>query len=80
MHLVNEQYVNLVHYPWNKKTGLHGSVWSYDTFVPIMFAGPGIAPRTVARLVGPQDIAAYLGIKPPSGSVGKVLYEVMERK
>ncbi len=82
VHLIGGQYVNLVHYPWNKKTGLHGSVWSYDTFVPIFFAGPGIKPQMVARRVGPHDIAPtianYLGIKPPSGSVGNPLAEVVQ--
>jgi len=61
---------------------MHGSPYSYDTYVPIMFAGPGIKRATVNRLVGPEDIAAtvtnYLGIKPPSGSVGDVLPEVVD--
>jgi predicted AlkP superfamily pyrophosphatase or phosphodiesterase len=61
---------------------MHGSPYSYDTYVPIMFAGPGIAPAIVSRLVGPEDIAEtvtnYLGIKPPSGSVGTVLTEVVD--
>lgn len=62
---------------------MHGSPYSYDTYVPIMFAGPGIKKGAVVnRLVGPEDIAAtvaaYLGTKPPSGSVGTVLYEVVD--
>ncbi len=61
---------------------MHGSPYSYDTYVPIMFAGPGIKPAVVSRLVGPEDIAAtvtnYLRIKPPSGSVGEVLTEVVD--
>jgi hypothetical protein len=60
----------------------HGSVWDYDTFVPIFFSGPGIGPETVNRPVTPYDIAATLsarlGIKPPSGSVGNPLPEVLE--
>ncbi|MDA2932347.1 alkaline phosphatase family protein [Nitrospinae bacterium AH-259-F20] len=59
----------------------HGSPYSYDAHVPIMFAGPGIKPQTVYRLVAPADIAptlsAFLGIKPPSGSVGTPLIEVL---
>ncbi len=82
VHLVNEQHVNLVQHPWHKKAGLHGSVWSYDTFVPIMFAGPGVQHQQVARLVGPHDIAptiaTFLGIKAPSGAVGQPLVEVLE--
>ena len=43
-------------------------------------AGSGVAAQTISRPVGPQDIAAtiaaYLEIKPPSGSVGVPLVEV----
>ena len=61
----------------------HGSPWNYDTFVPIFFAGRGISQAEVGRAVTPYDIApslsALLGIKPPSGSVGNPLPEVLER-
>jgi arylsulfatase A-like enzyme len=60
----------------------HGSPWNYDTFVPIFFAGHGIEPASVNRPVTPYDIAptlsARLGIKPPSGTVGEPLSEVVE--
>jgi predicted AlkP superfamily pyrophosphatase or phosphodiesterase len=60
---------------------IHGSPWRYDTYVPILFAGPGIPNLKVSRHVAPYDIAPtlanYLGIKPPSGSVGEVLVEVV---
>lgn len=59
----------------------HGSPWSYDTFVPIFFAGKGISSDTVYRPVTPYDIAptlsASVGARPPSGAVGTVLPEVM---
>jgi len=59
----------------------HGSPWSYDTYVPIVFAGAGLQPETIDRRVHTIDIAptlaAYLGIKPPSGSVGNVLGDVL---
>jgi len=59
----------------------HGSPWTYDTFVPIMFAGHGVPAARVHRPVATVDIAptlsAYLGIKPPSGSVGRILGEVV---
>lgn len=62
----------------------HGSPWAHDTFVPILFAGPGIRPRVVHRPVAPTAIAgtlaAYLGIKPPSGAVGEVLVEILEAR
>jgi predicted AlkP superfamily pyrophosphatase or phosphodiesterase len=60
----------------------HGSPYSYDTHVPILIAGPGIAPGTVTRPVAPRDIAptisTYLDIALPSASVGNVLFEVFE--
>ncbi|MDH3636979.1 MAG: alkaline phosphatase family protein [Gammaproteobacteria bacterium] len=62
-------------------SAMHGSPYTYDTYVPIMFAGPGIGQQRIDRPVAPRDIAptitAYLGIKPPSGSVGTPLTEVL---
>ena len=60
----------------------HGSPWTYDTYVPIMFAGAGIGPKTISRAVTPYDIAptltAYLGAKPPSAAIGTPLPEVLQ--
>jgi predicted AlkP superfamily pyrophosphatase or phosphodiesterase len=59
----------------------HGSPWNYDTYVPVVFAGAGLEPAVVDRRVLTVDIAAtlaaFLGIKPPSGSVGDPLEEVL---
>jgi predicted AlkP superfamily pyrophosphatase or phosphodiesterase len=59
----------------------HGSPWNYDTYVPIVFAGANLAPQTIDRKVLTVDVAAtlsaYMGIKPPSGSVGVPLVEVL---
>ena len=59
---------------------IHGSPWKYDTYVPVLFAGPGVPRARISRRVAPYDIAptlaAYLGVKPPSGSIGMVLEEV----
>ena len=61
----------------------HGSPWNYDTYVPIVFAGAGLAPMTVDRRVHTVDIAptlaAYFGTKIPSGSVGEPLEEVLRK-
>jgi len=61
---------------------MHGTPWAYDTYVPIIFFGPGIAASTVFRTVHPVDVAptlaAYLGVKPPSSSVGTPLKEVLQ--
>lgn len=59
----------------------HGSPWRYDTYVPVIFAGAGLKPQSVSRAVTPYDIAstlsAYLGVKPPSASIGQTLAEVL---
>lgn len=66
----------------DSNAAMHGSLHRYDTHVPLMFAGPGIGKGTVYREVAPRDLAptlsAYLGIAPPSGSVGVLLEEVWE--
>ncbi len=63
---------------------IHCSPWTYDTYVPLFFAGYGIPGQQIARPVTPYDIAAtianLLEIKPPSGSVGIPLIEVLKKK
>jgi predicted AlkP superfamily pyrophosphatase or phosphodiesterase len=60
---------------------MHGSPWSYDSHVPLIFAGPGIAPGRVDRLVHPIDVAptlsALLQLSPPAAAQGSVLTEVI---
>ncbi len=59
----------------------HGSPWTYDTYVPIVFAGAGLKPKRVARRIYTVDIAptlsAFINIKPPSGATGQVLKEII---
>lgn len=59
----------------------HGSPWSYDTFVPVMFAGMDVKAQSVYRRVRTVDVAttlsAFVGTKRPSGSRGDVLIEVL---
>lgn len=61
----------------------HGSPWRYDSFVPVMFAGAGLQPRTVNRAITPYDIAPtlanFLGVKQPSATIGTPLVEVLDR-
>jgi len=61
----------------------HGSPWRYDTFVPVVFAGNGLAAKTVFREVQTVDIALtlskYLKIKAPSGATGSPLTEVLDQ-
>jgi len=60
----------------------HGSPWRYDSFVPVVFAGADIRPQKIHRRIVTVDIArtlaAYLGIKPPSGSTGSILQEILQ--
>ena len=60
---------------------MHGSPYACDTFVPVLFAGPGVPKgATVHRRISPRDvaptIASYLRIDAPNGSTGSVLPEV----
>jgi predicted AlkP superfamily pyrophosphatase or phosphodiesterase len=61
----------------------HGSPWRYDTYVPVVFAGAGLSAQTVDRRVQTVDVAVtlstYMGIRPPSGSVGEPLLEVLDK-
>ena len=65
-----------------KVASTHGSPWRYDSFVPIVFAGMDLKPGKVNRKVLTVDVAptlsAFIGVKPPSGSVGEVLPELFE--
>ncbi|UWQ93891.1 alkaline phosphatase family protein (plasmid) [Rhodobacteraceae bacterium M382] len=59
----------------------HGSPWTYDTHVPLIFSGPGIKAGNVSRRVETVDVAptvtTYLGTKMPSGATGTALPEAM---
>jgi predicted AlkP superfamily pyrophosphatase or phosphodiesterase len=63
---------------------MHGSPWSYDTHVPVIFAGHDIEPAQVDRLVQPADVAptlsAFLGLVHPAGAQGSVLPEALGAK
>jgi len=63
-------------------SGSHGSPWAYDTHVPIIFMGPGIESGRIGRRVDTVDvaptIAAYLGVRQPSGTRGGVLPEIAD--
>lgn len=63
-------------------TCTHGSLWNYDTFVPVIFAGMDLKPQKIYRKIETVDVArtlsAYVNVKPPSGANGKILTEVLE--
>lgn len=62
----------------------HGSPWTYDTHVPIIFSRPDITAQRISRRVETVDVAptvaAYLKIKAPSGSRGDVLDEALHAR
>lgn len=63
---------------------MHGSPYTYDTHVPMIFAGADLKRMRISRPVEPADIAAtlseYLGNCFPSGCVGEPLEEVLKQK
>lgn len=58
----------------------HGTTFSYDAHVPIIFMGPGVRPGIFYQAIAVNDIAptlaTILSIEIPSGSVGRVLSEI----
>jgi hypothetical protein len=58
----------------------HGTPFRYDTHVPVIFMGPGIAAGHYYEKIAVNDIAptlaAIAGVQEPSGSVGRVLQEM----
>jgi hypothetical protein len=68
----------------NYYAAMHGSPYSYDTYVPVAVFAPGVAPKMSFEPVAPGQIAptlaALLRIKPPSGcSCGPPLPYVVPR-
>ena len=61
----------------SKQGTSHGTPFSYDTHVPMIFLGRGIRPGRYDENVRTADIAptlaALLGVNTPSGSVGRIL-------
>ena len=59
----------------------HGTVYSYDTHVPILLMGPGIKPGKYHTPAAVNDIAPTLAtlleVETPAGSMGRVLVEAL---
>ena len=59
---------------------MHGSPFSYDSHVPVIFMGPGIKAGRYDESITVNDVAptlaAILEVETPSGSVGRVLNEM----
>ena len=61
----------------------HGSAYSYDSHVPVVFLGAGIWPGRYDAPIAVNDIAptlaTMLDVETPSGSSGRVLSEILVR-
>jgi len=80
--LFEPQYT-IIDFMGEKLAATHGSPWRYDTYVPVIFAGGKIEGQRISRRIEPIDIATTLAnimhTRPPSGSTGKVLPEVVKQ-
>jgi arylsulfatase A-like enzyme len=60
----------------------HGTPYNYDNHIPLVFMGAGIRPGRYYQATALNDaaptLAALLDIETPSGSVGRVLYEMFQ--
>jgi hypothetical protein len=60
----------------------HGSPYGYDTHVPVILFGPGVAPGVYSQSCSPLDIAPTLAqllrLTAPSNNEGRVLGEALE--
>ncbi len=62
----------------------HGTLFNYDTHVPVMLMGPGINPGIYDEPIAVEDIAPTLAtmleVEIPSGAIGHVLSEVFGKR
>lgn len=66
----------------NTPVATHGAPYSYDTHVPVIIMGRGVARGRYTKPATPADIAptlaAILGVRPPSNAKGRVLAEALK--
>jgi hypothetical protein len=66
---------------FSEKEATHGSPYSYDSHVPVIFMGPWVKSGKYNQFVAVNDIAPTLAtileIETPSGSTGRVLDEIL---
>jgi hypothetical protein len=69
---------------YKTKGTTHGSAYTYDTHVPLIFYGKGIKSGNSVRHIDITDIAPtlsqILGIQPPNGTTGRVIDELFEKQ
>jgi len=60
----------------------HGTPYDYDNHVPVIFLGPPIRPGNYSTRIAVNDIAPTLAeilkIEQPSGSIGRILNEILQ--
>jgi predicted AlkP superfamily pyrophosphatase or phosphodiesterase len=60
----------------------HGTPYNYDTHVPLIFFGERIKPGMYQEKAAVNDVAAtlsaLLGVQEPTGSIGRVLSEILQ--
>ncbi len=65
-------------------TTTHGSPYKYDSHVPVIFYGAGIAAGKYPGVSSPADIAptlaSLLNLETPSNSIGRILTEAIKAK
>lgn len=70
------------HGRWDGKGSDHATAWNYDTQVPVIFFGKGVATGEVLRRTSITDIAAtvaaLLGMALPNAADGQVVPEVIK--
>jgi predicted AlkP superfamily pyrophosphatase or phosphodiesterase len=76
--LISEPFKYLADYV---AVATHGAPYSYDTHVPLIIMGGGVARGLYRTPATPADIAptlaALLGVQPPSSAVGRALIEAL---
>lgn len=69
---------------WKEQGADHATAWNYDTQVPVIFFGKGVAPGEVLRRTSITDIAptvcAILGMALPNAADGQVVPEALQRR
>ncbi|HXS97073.1 MAG TPA: alkaline phosphatase family protein [Candidatus Limnocylindrales bacterium] len=67
---------------FGSSTTTHGTTFSYDNHVPVIFMGSGIRPGRYSESIIVNDIAptlaSILDVEAPSGSVGRILSEMFQ--
>jgi hypothetical protein len=74
------QFIPEPYWTISNAVATHGTPYSYDAHVPVIFMGSGVKPGRYEVAVAVNDIAptvaAILDVETPAGSVGRVLSEL----